>query len=112
MSEEAELVDLPEEEEKPKVKIFTPKVIILTLLACYFASQNLYHYITKPQTTQEPPKVQVNTEEEFWELFHRFKNYLIVSVVGFIIFYYLRQSNDRHEEEQFVKLQEEAEKEE
>lgn len=45
---EAELVDLPEEEERVRVNICTPKVAILTVLATYFLSQNIYHYITNP----------------------------------------------------------------
>lgn len=36
-------------------------------------------------------------------MFHRFKNYVIVAVVGFIIFYFLKRSNDNHDEEQYLK---------
>lgn len=61
MSSEAELIDLPEEEEKPKVKILTPKLIILIILASYFVIQNVYYSITKPPTP-EAPKVEVNRD--------------------------------------------------
>lgn len=47
-------------------------------------------------------------------MFHRFKNYIIVSVVGFVLFYYLRKANDKHEEEEYLKMkakEEEAEEE-
>jgi uncharacterized protein HemX len=45
-------------------------------------------------------------------MYDRFQVYLIVSVVGFILFYYLRQANDKVEEEKYLKqkqLEEEAE---
>lgn len=35
--------------------------------------------------------------ENFWELYDRFKMYIVVSVIGFIVFYFLRQSNDNAE---------------
>jgi heme A synthase len=84
------------------VKIFTPKLIILIVLASYLVSQNVYNYVTRPPLP-EAPKVEVDKEKEFWEMFHRFKNYLIVAIVGFIVFYFLRKANDEHEEEMYQK---------
>lgn len=45
---EAELVDLPEEDEKPRVQICSPKLVIVSILASYFLFQNIYHVITNP----------------------------------------------------------------
>lgn len=45
---EAELIDLPEEDERPKVKICSPKLVIVSILASYFLFQNIYYVINNP----------------------------------------------------------------
>jgi len=90
------LIDLPDE-EKVTPSICSPKIFIITLLAAYFVSQNIYHYIMNPPKPVDPSLPEPDYWENFWELYDRFKLYLVVSVVGFIVFYFLRQSNDNAE---------------
>lgn len=88
-------MDLPEE-ERSRPNICSPKLIILTILASYFVSQNVYNYVMHPPAEPTTPLPEVDEWANFWELFERFKGYVLVSVVGFIVFYFMRQANDRH----------------
>ena len=94
-------MDLPEEEEKPKIKICTPKLMILSLMSLYFIGQNVYHYMTTPvpvNNNPNPPKVQMDSSEPLWEIFDKFGHYFFISIVGFIALYFLRKSNIEFEE--------------
>jgi len=42
-------------------------------------------------------------------MFERFKGYVLVSVIGFVIFFVLRRANDKHDEEEFEKIKKEEE---
>lgn len=93
---EAELVELPDLEEKPKLQLCSPKLVIVTILALYFLSQNVYHYLTKPPDPESThPLPEVDEWANFWELWDRFWVYLVITVVAFVVFYYLRESNDQ-----------------
>lgn len=59
-----------------------------------------------------PPQVdpkdipEVDQWANFWALWDRFQGYVIVTVVAFVAFYFLRESNDKAEIEKLMKLQE------
>lgn len=73
------------------------------MLSAYFVGQNLYQYITNPPQPPPEPLPEVDTWQNFWILFDRFQMYLYVSVIGFVLLYFLRQSNDKAEEEKYLK---------
>ena len=55
---------------------------------------------------------EVDSWANFWALYDRFQVYLVITVVGFVLLYFLRQSNDKVEEEKYLaekRLEEEAE---
>jgi hypothetical protein len=104
-TKEAELVDLPEEDERPRVSICSPKLVIICIFAAYFLSQNIYNYITNPPLPPAEPLPEVDAWQNFWALFDRFQMYLYVSVVGFVLLYFLRKSNDKVDEDKYLKEQ-------
>ena len=40
------------------------------------------------------PMPEVDKWKEFWEMFDKFQHYLYVSAIGFVVFYFLRKSNN------------------
>lgn len=42
-------------------------------------------------------------------MFERFQNYVIVSIIGFALFFYMRKVNDKHEEEEYLKMKQKEE---
>lgn len=91
------------------MSIWTPKLVILLILSVYFVGQNTYQYITNPPQPPTEPIPEVDAWENFWALFDRFQMYLYVSVIGFVLLYFLRKSNDKAEEEKLLKEQQELE---
>jgi hypothetical protein len=84
------------------VNFCSPKLVVLTLFASYFLAQNLYQYITNPPMPPAEPLPEVDEWENFWALYDRFQGYLYITIVGFVVFYFLRKSNDRVEEEKYL----------
>lgn len=81
--------------------------MIVTLLASYFLSQNIYNYIMyAPLQVDANDLPEVDDWANFWALWDRFQGYVVVTVVAFVAFYFLRESNDKVEIEKLMKLQE------
>ena len=69
-TKDAQLIDLQEVDERPRINFCTPKLMIITMLASYFMAQNIYNYIQNPSKPQENFKpVEIDDWEEFWKLF-------------------------------------------
>ena len=65
------------------------------MLSIYFVGQNVYHYMMLPVEENPAPRMpEVDKWKEFWEMFDKFQHYLYVSVIGFVVFYFLRKSNN------------------
>ena len=105
---DAELVDLPDEEERPRValsKVCSPKIIILLVASAYFVSMNVYNYWQKPQ--EDRPEIKTDFWGDFWKMAEQMYGYMAVCVVGFVVLVFLMRANDQYELDRMEKARKE-----